>query len=288
MKVGGGLNFVTGPMGSGKSLFAVRRLVAHITEGGYVITNVELVGDWADRVARHVMPWGSTAKRDQLATRFEYLYIFERELSEARKYRVPGKGEARAAFIWDEGHNDLNNRKWKDDGRAELLEWATQLRKLGLVGYLLTQHSDNTDAALRRIANYHIKLQNQREQTRFMGIRVSPWPLFLAYWYPAHLGQHGAKVVADRVDRYFLSWHRNLYDTMGLFHGLVDAEEVSALDLRHLPALPPRGRALARRAKALPAGDGQIIDVEKSGEGGRSTAPPLIHPEILARGETGT
>ena len=43
MKVAGGLNYVTGPMGAGKSLYGVRRIVAHITAGRYAVTNVELL-----------------------------------------------------------------------------------------------------------------------------------------------------------------------------------------------------------------------------------------------------
>lgn len=240
MRTGGGLNFVTGPMGSGKSLFAVRRIVGAVTSGQYVITNVDLTPRWEHRVAFHVSPWSSKEKRRVMAERFAQLYVHETVLAEARRYRVPGSGEGRALFVWDEGHNDLNNRKWKDEGRDELLTWATQLRKLGFIGYLLTQHSDNTDAALRRIANHQIKLQNQREQTRLLGMRVSPWPLFLAYWYPTHLGVAGARLQATRVERYFLTWHRHLYDTMGLFHGL-DADADDLTGAIHLPALEKRG-----------------------------------------------
>jgi len=258
MRTGGGLNFVTGPMGAGKSLFAVRRIVQAVCAGQYAITNVELAPGWQHRVAFHVAPWQRPASRAVLADRFHRLYVHETSLSEARRYRVPGTGEGRALFVWDEGHNDLNNRKWKDEGRDELLTWATQLRKLGFIGYLLTQHSDNTDAALRRISNHQIKLQNQREQTRLLGMRVSPWPLFLAYWYPTHLGLAGARVQAVRVERYFLTWHRHLYDTMGLFHGL-DANDNELTGAIHLPALEKRGAprsgapALAPGVDAPPA-----------------------------------
>lgn len=248
MKVGGGLNFVTGPMGAGKTLFAVRRIVGGLCAGKYVVSNVELRTGWADRVARHVSPFARGSKRNRIAARLEHLYVYETELQQARRYRPErGRDEGRALFVWDEGHNDLNNRAWKDDGRAQVLEWATQLRKLGYVGYLLTQHGDNTDAALRRIANHHIRLQNQREQTRLLGMRVSPWPLFLAYWYPAHLALSGQRIQPVKIERYFLSWHRHLYDTFGLFHGLV--HEGADDDAILLPTLP-RGGALPRRGSA--------------------------------------
>jgi KaiC/GvpD/RAD55 family RecA-like ATPase len=273
MKVGGGLNYVTGPMGSGKSLFGVRKIVQATLAGQYAITNVRLYDDWAERVARHYFWYCLPATRKNVAAKLRAHYVFEEDLQKAMRYRVPGKGEARAVFVWDEGHNDLNNRDWRKDGRDDILKWATQLRKLGFVGYLLSQHADNTDAALRRVANFHIRLQNQREQQRVLGLRLTPWPLFLAFWVPAHLGQQGARVAPVKLERYFLSWHRKLYDTWGLFHGLADGDLAGA-DIELLPEggratdsvsapTPPRKDTSDRRVsieaprngKGLPAGD---------------------------------
>jgi hypothetical protein len=246
VKVGGGLNYVTGPMGSGKSLYAVRRLVEALTTGCYAITNVELLPGWDEQIAAHIGRFSTSKTRARIAARARAHYVFETELQEARRYRVPGSGEGRAIFVWDEGHNDLNNRNWKESGRDELLKWATQLRKLGFTGYLLSQHADNTDAALRRVANYHVRLQNQREQTRVLGMRVTPWPLFLAYWYPAHIGLAGSKIQPVRIERYFLDWRRNLYDTHGLYHGL-DTDDHAADAPIHLP---PGGRTLTGQGRA--------------------------------------
>jgi len=266
VRTGGGLNFVVGPMGSGKTLFAVRTGIRALCSGQYWVTNVELLPDWADRTAHYVARFSSRSKRDRIAARLEHLYVFETDLAEARRYRLPpGRGEARGMFTWDEGHNDLNNRDWKKDGRAETLEWATQLRKLGYVGFLLTQHGDNTDVALRRIGNHVVRLQNQREQTRLLGLRVSPWPLFLAYWYPAHLGQAGQVIPATKVERYFLSWHRHLYDTFGLFHGLAEVDSTSERVIRLADI--PRGVTLPR-AKA-----GQVLEGPGSA---RVAAQPLV------------
>jgi len=245
VRVGGGLNYVTGPMGSGKSLFGVRKIVAATLAGQYAITNVRLYDDWAERVARHYFWYALPVTRRNVAAKLRAHYVFEEDLAKAMRYRVPGTGEARAVFVWDEGHNDLNNRDWRKEGRDEILKWATQLRKLGFVGYLLSQHADNTDAALRRVANFHIRLQNQREQQRVLGLRLTPWPLFLAFWVPAHLGQQGQRVQAVKLERYFLSWHRHLYDTWGLFHGLAEGD-LAGTEVELLPAggRPPTDRSV--------------------------------------------
>jgi hypothetical protein len=234
MKVGGGLNYVVGPMGSGKSLYGVRHLVERVLHGEYVVTNIELYPNAPERIARHVAPL-SRRRRRKVADTVRRYYVYETDLAEAMRYRLPPqRKEARGAFIWDEGHNDLNNRNWRDGGRGAILEWATQLRKLGYVGFLLSQHADNTDAALRRVCNFLVKLQNQREQTRAFGLRVTPWPLFLAVWYPAHLAQGQVRITPSKTERYFLTWHRHLYDTFGLYHGLAEAD--GGVDLIQLPS----------------------------------------------------
>jgi hypothetical protein len=254
MKVGGGLNYVTGPMGAGKSLYGVRRIVEAVTSGRYVVTNVELHPDAFDRMATHVARFSaSRAVRRKYAERFRSLYVLERQLEEAVRYRLPGKGEARGLFVWDEAHNDLNNRNWRDDGRQELLGWATQLRKLGYVGYLLSQHADNTDAALRRVCNFQVRLQNQREQTRLLGLRVTPWPLFLAIWLPTNTPLV-SKQKPLKVERYFLDWHRNLYDTHGLYGSL--HEELH--DDRAI-MLPAGGRGAETQSLPSPEPEGVLV-----------------------------
>jgi len=228
MKVGGGLNYVVGPMGAGKSLYGVRKIVTYLLEGRYVVTNVELREDAFERIVRRTVfarPW-SFRKRQRMLDKLRSLYIFETDLAEAVRYRVPGTGEARALFCWDETHNDLNNREWKKNSESGILTWGTQLRKLGFVGFLLAQHADNTDAALRRICNFQIRLQNQRENVRIAGMRLPFMPrLFLAAWYPAHLVGGGTRVTAYRVDRYFLGYYGGLYDTWGLFHGIDESAD---------------------------------------------------------------
>jgi hypothetical protein len=273
MKASPGLNYVTGPMGAGKSYFGVRQIVRAIMRGKYVITNVLLREDWARLVAKHASPLsyrlnfipldflGAKYRRRKIF--YESLYIYETELERAMKYRVPGKKEGRAVFVWDEAHNDLNNREWNStkvvkgkgakkvertnlvtgettegdvtekDVRSLILKWATQLRKLGFVGYLISQHGDNTDAALRRICNMEVRLRNQREQVRFLGLRICPIPFFLAMYLPANTPRIGRGSPYISIDRYFLGWEKKCYDSMGLFHNI--QEHIEGEDAVWLP-----------------------------------------------------
>jgi len=246
LKIGGGLNYVTGPMGAGKTLNGVRRLTAAVGSGQYVVTNIELRPNAFQLMADHFARSRGREYREALAERLEGFYIYEDNLETAMQYRLPGSGEARGLFIWDEGQHELNNRDWRKDGRADILSWATQLRKLGFVGFLLSQHQDNTDAALRRVCNFRIHLQNQREHTRLLGLRITPIPLFLACWYPTNTPLNSRNVSPDKVERYFLSWHRKLYDTHGLFHGITTGEDTGTVI-----HLPKGGRQQATTAPAV-------------------------------------
>jgi hypothetical protein len=46
-------------------------------------------------------------------------------------------------------------------------------------------------------------------------LRVTPSPLFLAARYPTNIPL-GTKARPTKVERYFLGWHRHLYDTFGV------------------------------------------------------------------------
>lgn len=221
MKAPGGLTYVTGPMGSGKSLFGCRKMADAFMAGKYVITNVALKPGWAERIAKHtpqaiVNPF-EYKKRVRL---YESLYVYETDLERATAYRVPGKKESRAVMVWDEVHNDANNRDWMDENRKYVVKWATQLRKLGFAAYILSQHVDNTDAALRRIASFQVRLRNQKQNIRVLGMPVMPIPFFLAIWVPANTPKIVREDSIVHIERYFLTWHKKLYDTLEVYHGL--------------------------------------------------------------------
>lgn len=223
MDIGGGLSYVTGPMGAGKTLFACRRIVQGLTSGKYVVTNVRLLDGWENYAARRILRYSplSWHKENMLAAKLRSRYIYLEHFEDATFFKLPEQKvgqESRGLMIWDEVHNDMNNRDWMEDGKKELLKWATQLRKLGWQAFFLSQHADNTDVGLRRVCSWTIKLQNQKEQTRLLGMKVTPWPLFLAFWYPANVVTGRAQPA--KIERYFLSWHRKIYNTLDLYHGL--------------------------------------------------------------------
>jgi hypothetical protein len=292
-----GLSFVTGPMGAGKSYFVTKKIAHALMAGKYVVTNIALMEGWSHRIARHTpQAWfsGSFSKRAKF---YESLFIYTDDVESAVMFRPPGRGEARAIFAWDEAHNDLNNRNWnhesEKDKHSHVIKVATQLRKLGYVGYWITQHEDNTDAALRRIMNWHIRLRNQRESVRVMGMRICPVPFFLACYFPGNMPRvttRRGSLGYEHIERYFLGWEKKLYNTYALYHGLYEDLGTDVIDLpKPGEATPEMLREWARSRldkKNPPVSEG--IRVEPNAEvlalrPDAESVPPLNGPRPAPR-----
>src|SRR3954451_5030693 len=136
----GGLNYVVGPMGSGKSMFGVRTIVTALLSGRYVITNVRLYDGWESMVCRREFPadWRNPERRARREAWLGGHYVYVTSLAEAMRFRLPppeghderprvveGKPpsvkpelmEGRGVCVWDESHNELNNREYQGHGR---------------------------------------------------------------------------------------------------------------------------------------------------------------------------
>lgn len=210
--------YVTGPLGAGKSLYAVRKIAKALMEGKAVVTNVELRPDWAEVLAGH-NPYARFNKNTranyalELRTRFHY----EHDLEKLTKVKIRGRGENRALLVLDEVHNDLNNRDFKEAKNNEFLRWLTLTRKYGYEVFLISQHKDNTDAAARRIATAEIQLINFKQITRVpvVGTPLLPIPVFRAICKLNDESMGSGKRLWREI--FWLSWHRKLYGTHQLF-----------------------------------------------------------------------
>lgn len=272
MKLAGGLHYIDGPQGHGKSYFAVRRIHRALWANQYVVTNIPLLPGWSERMVTHDRMRSLRMGRSELVRHYESLYIHTDAIGDLFRFDIPCRvcgaqrrpddgrcanghklGEGRALAIWDESHNDLNNRSWNEKGRDVLLKGATQLRKLGFVAFLVTQHQDNTDAALRRVCGWRVRMMNMREHSRgLFGFRVIPFNFFVASYYPANTVETTPGSAAF-YERFLLGWQKRLYDSWGIYSGLYD----DLLPLGDRIALPPAGEALTRRSRggAVPASE---------------------------------
>lgn len=263
------ISYVTGPLGFGKSVYAARVMGKAFLHGKVVASNVQLVPDWAEIVAKH-FPSAKLKKDEQkkIADILQERYLYEPDVLELSRTFIRGWGEERGVMVIDESHLRLNNRMWDDAEQKKVLDELTHVRKRGWHTYIVAQHGDNTDVAIRRIAGEEIRLINWRKLLRapLLGTPLLPVPLFLAMGYTLNAGQVRSANKANWRELFMLGWTANLFDT---FQEFVDA--AYAPDQRvYLPSTPDeRFKAKANR-RGIAAGTA----AQTPPGGARRTAAP--------------
>jgi adenosyl cobinamide kinase/adenosyl cobinamide phosphate guanylyltransferase len=230
------ISLVTGPLGTGKSFYAIRKAVDSLESGKVVITNFPMSPDWTDRVVdRHPVRWVIPGRRRKLKAKWRASTMVVPDIATLVRIRLKGVGEGRGVVILDEVHRWMNSRTWKDEDRLKIVEWFSLSRKLGFDVYLITQDSKNVDRQVRDLFEYHIQLANIK-RFKVLGIPVMPFNLFLAIWQ-----WHGAGKAIVKRECYRLNWTKSLYDTMGVSAFGLDREpdDVIRLPRPLLPAPSP-------------------------------------------------
>jgi zonular occludens toxin Zot len=217
------IRLVTGPLGTGKSYYGVRKAVESLRHGKLVATNFDMAADWTEQVVRRGRIRKRSRKINERVDRFSRRYFRIHTMQQLRELRIrpepPWAREIRPdvwtlkegslVVILDESHRWMNARSWSREGREELLEFFALARKLGMEIYLIAQRAENLDVQVRELFEDHIKLNNLRRSARVAGIPVIPFNFFIAGWrnhaYPDEVVKH---------ERYRLGWEKRLYDTM--------------------------------------------------------------------------
>jgi zonular occludens toxin Zot len=217
------IRLVTGPLGTGKSYYGVRKAVQSIREGKLVATNFDMAPDWVDQVVRRGHVLKNSGKLNDRSERFSKRYIRITTMQQLRELRIRPEApwarelrpdvwvlkEGSLVVILDESHRWMNARSWSREGREELLEFFALARKLGMEIYLIAQRAENLDVQVRELFEDHIRLANLRRSARMLGIPVIPFNFFIAGWR-----NHAYPDEVIKTERYRLGWEKVLYDTM--------------------------------------------------------------------------
>jgi hypothetical protein len=240
---------VTGPMGAGKTVYAVKKCRDGLEEGKFVITNFKLTPGWETIVARknlfrRLIP----GRWKKLAETWERRTYMVTDLAELKRIRLAGSGEGRGVVVIDEGHVFMNARAWKEDGRGDLVEWVSATRKLGLDIFIITQDLQSLDRQVRDRLTYHVHLRNL-SQFRVMGIPIFPVNVFIAItqWHAA-----GKAIV--RRESYMLGLTKKLFETDDLSAFTIDLDPADAIRLPLPPPAPPTTASVLASATAAAGG----------------------------------
>lgn len=141
---------ITGHLGSGKSLLAVRIAHDYLKAGRRVASNItlcldKLPGDDMSKVSATKLPYIPTAAHlSELGNGYDGKY-------DEDKFGL---------IILDEAGTWLNSRDWNDKDRRGLFQWLTHARKFGWDLALLVQDFEAMDAQIRRsIVEIFVKCQ---------------------------------------------------------------------------------------------------------------------------------
>ena len=136
--------FITGKLGSGKSLIAVGRAMEYLKRGCLVASNVDftLEGYYAAESRRTVL---RIPDKPTVAD-FEVLGVANSGYDDDKN----------GLLILDELGSWFNSRSWQDKDRKAVLEWFLHLRKRGWDVFLLVQDISMVDGQLRSMLAEHL------------------------------------------------------------------------------------------------------------------------------------
>jgi len=231
---------ITGHLGSGKSLLAVRIAHDYLKAGKKVASNITLNLD-------HLMPPRSKVS----ATKLPYIPTAEHLEFLGKGYEGDYDEDKFGLLLLDEAGTWLNSRDWADKDRRGLFTWITHARKHGWDVALIIQDFEALDAQIRRsVTEIFIKcVRLDRVKVPYLPIKL-PRILVGKGLYGGPQGMPYKSWMA-RGDDYFKA-----YDTREAIRPETLWTEAGPIDIRAmstmLPAwhlvgryLPPRPGALA-------------------------------------------
>jgi hypothetical protein len=145
-------------VGAGKSYYVLTQIVRHIAEGGttYAVDTFKIV--WPNLKDYIAGKYGVEVEDDQFHT------FPESDLARMHEVTPPGSEEMPVQVIADECQSELNARDTSDRSKRPFFNWLCQSRHDDTDVLFLSQHSDNVDVQIRRLATYCVETENMEYQ----------------------------------------------------------------------------------------------------------------------------
>jgi len=184
--------FIVGKPGGGKTYLGVHQICEELkdaTRQRNIVTNISLnipaLAEWVHKNCSHEVNLTERIRildESQTAEFWKYEPHVEwnkrkrfttGQGNRIREYDVPdfdGRGAPGTLYVIDEVHVHFGAREWQQTG-TDCTWFLTQHRKLGCDVVFITQHPDQTDKALRRLAQEFMSVRNLSREP-VMGFRV--------------------------------------------------------------------------------------------------------------------
>ena len=196
--------FITGKLGSGKSIAAVGKIRDYLNEGRAVATNLDL------NLEKMVNPWAKNTKVTRIPDK--------PTVDDLENLPEPYEGdydESKMGGIFlDECGTWFNTRDYRDKSRQPLINKLLHIRKAGWDVYFIIQHMDMIDKQVRDALGEHTVYCQRADKLaipfltpllKVFGLNIRPPKI--------HLGvvKYGTSILSPTVDRWVYSG-TDLYD----------------------------------------------------------------------------
>lgn len=183
--------YICGKPGAGKSYLAVKQIIEELKDPNskrFVVTNIVLklpeIALWLHQNCKHEVNLTERVRiLDDSETAEFWLYepgrVFDKRSvisRRQREYDVPDfsqRGEPGTLYVIDEVHNYFGARDWAQTGN-DCTWFLSQHRKLLCDVVMVTQHPEQTDKALRRLAQEYMSVRNLSREPVF-GFNLASW-----------------------------------------------------------------------------------------------------------------
>jgi hypothetical protein len=228
--------FVTGKLGSGKSLVSVSKIRDYLEAGRRVATNLDLDIDQMFTYCKSSalrLPDKPRAQ-DMISLGSGYDHDDPRHNDES-KYGL---------IVLDECGTWLNSREWNDKDRRALIDWFLHARKKRWDVIFLIQDIDAVDQQIARALCEHLVICRRLDRMRFVRIPLPKLHIANVY-YGRNKENFVERWVYKGTDLY------TAYDTLQQFRDGIEFFETGPMDMRApytmLSAWHLKGRYLGER-----------------------------------------
>lgn len=234
--------FVTGKLGSGKSLVSVGKIRDYMAAGRRVATNLDI---WPDELFTNNK---ATITRLPDKPRVEDMNA----LGDGYESENPrDNDESRYGLIvLDECGTWLNSREWNDKGRRQLIDWFLHARKKRWDIIFLIQDIEACDGQIVRALGEHVVICRRMDKYRVLKLRLPRFHVASVYY--------GRPDRANFVERWVYRGSDlfNAYDTRQVFDDGIEFYDKGPVDMRApytvLSAWHLKGRYVKPAAESKP------------------------------------